>query len=79
MCIWNWCPARVTPGRGVQIRIAGTLGCGSGKKKIDSRTLEDVKEAEHDICLDVGMRERDFSHERLAHLEYLICKGSGRE
>jgi len=43
------------------------------------RTLEEVKAAEYDICLDVGMRERDFSHERLAHLEYLICKGSGRE
>ena len=50
-----------------------------GKKKVDSRNLEEVKAAEHDICLDVGMRERDFSHERLAHSEYLICKGRGRE
>lgn len=46
---------------------------------MDSRTLEEIKAAEHDIGLDVGIRKRDFSHERLAHLEYLICKGSGRE
>lgn len=76
---------RLVPGKGgcwwrSPGQLCWCLELWQGKREMDSRTLQEIKAAGRSICLDIVMREGKISGlEDLAYLEYLICKGSGRE